>query len=66
MAQTTRARGVVLPVVLIGATALAGCVASERTARNRPPPPVAAAPAEPAADPGGCLPQRPSASARAA
>lgn len=53
MAQTTRARGVVLPVVLIGATALAGCVASERTARNRPPPPVMAAPAEPAADPGG-------------
>ena len=51
MAQTSRSRGVVVPAVMICTTALSGCVGTERVARNRPPPPVAAAPVEPAAAP---------------
>lgn len=50
MAQATRSRGVLVPAVLVCTTALAGCVGGERVARNRPPP-VAAAPAEPAVAP---------------
>ncbi|MCJ2013950.1 penicillin-binding protein activator [Methylobacterium sp. J-076] len=53
MAQASRSRGVLVPIVLIGTTALSGCVGSERTARSRPPPAAASVPAEPAAAPDG-------------
>jgi len=51
MAQVPRSRGNMVPAVLICTTALSGCVGGDRVARNRPAPPVAAVPAEPAPAP---------------